>query len=175
MLPASQAHYCRLNVFVMNTAICPACWGFAGSSSSRRNRRSRFRRPAARSSRRRSRWEVESLHDDPTTEGRPSAVGNAGRRPAVTISLRLKCPQAAPAKASLEAEGLDYEHRHLPSGVGVGGAVVVAAAAARDVLVRELLDPGSERRGAGHVGKVPFAGRRNVARAVFCLDRKSVV
>src|SRR5215471_7680474 len=67
------------------------------------------------------------------------------------------CPPAAVPRlylavspASLQMKRLREEHRHLASRVRIAGAVVAAAAAAGDPLVRQLLDPVGEGRRALH-------------------------
>ncbi len=68
----------------------------------------------------------------------------------------------------LKVERLHDEHRHLSPRVGVGRAVVAAAAAAGDVLGGELFDPVGERSRARHIRKDSRwdAGGGDVARAV---------
>src|SRR4030095_16625387 len=104
---------------------------------------------------------------------KPAAVGNAepsgGRRPPMP---RRELNRAREQKVSFELECLDDEDGHLPAGRGierlrkvegvvqerrhlvaanrVERTVIAAAAAPRDVLGGELLDPvGQEARGGG--------------------------
>ncbi len=64
--------------------------------------------------------------------------------------------------------GAEKEDCHLAARHGIVGAVVLAAAARRDALGRELLHPIGEERGLGDVVEDrPGGGRRVIARAVL--------
>jgi hypothetical protein len=67
-------------------------------------------------------------------------------------------------------ERLNEEHRHLSQGVRIVGAVVPSAAAARDLLGGELLDPVGEERRTRNVGEEAPAGRRSIGGSVFDLE-----
>src|SRR5206468_3011828 len=65
-----------------------------------------------------------------------------------------------------------YEHRHLPARVVVARAVVSAAATARDLLGRELLDPVRELGWTGDIAENAGAVRRRVGRTVLGLQEE---
>src|SRR4029453_5042707 len=67
---------------------------------------------------------------------------------------------------------LEQEDRHLSPGDEIVRAEVAAAASDRDAFGGQRLDPGRERRRAGHVGENTDAGRRYVADAVLGLHEE---
>ena len=92
---------------------------------------------------------------DPVGE---AATGTPRRR-------RFPCTRAE--RRSAPCSALQQEHRHLRARDRVRRTVVPSAAAARDALRGELLDPVGEERRARHVGEDTRARRRDEARAVL--------
>src|SRR5262252_3664824 len=68
--------------------------------------------------------------------------------------------------------GLLQKHGHLAAGARCRGTVVAAAAASRDALGGELLDPVGVRRRARDVVEDPLARGRHVVGAVLGLQQQ---